>query len=115
MNRVGLQTFREHGHGLVKAARDRAVAEFGASCIVPDSLDWYGTMITLCLPKPDGWVPATHGKIDPLQRVLRDRHSIETPVFGWNGHRCLRVSAHLDTSMDDIDRLFEALSAECDS
>ena len=115
MNRVGLETFREHGHGLVKAARDRAVAEFGASCIVPDSPDWYGSMITLSLPKPDGWIPATHGRIDPLQQALRDTHNIETPVFGWNGHRCLRVSAHLYNSTDDIDRLFEALRAECDS
>lgn len=112
MNRIGLDTFREHGHTLVKAARDRAVQDLGAECIVPDSPNWYGPMITLLLPKPAGWVPATHGKIDPLQRALRDNHNIETPVFGWNDHRCLRVSAHLYNSMDDIDRLFDALDVE---
>ena len=82
MNRVGLDCFREHGHNLVKAARDRAVEELGAVCLHPDSAEWYGTMVTLSLPRPDGWVPATHGKVDALQRILRDKYRIEAPVFG---------------------------------
>jgi isopenicillin-N epimerase len=110
MNRIGLNVFREHGHRLAQLALHRAIEEFGATALVPDSSDWYGPMVTLSMPKPKGWEPATHGNIDPLQRTLRDDYQIETPVFGWNGHRCLRVSCHLYNSEDDVNRLFDALA-----
>ncbi len=109
MERVGLEQFRQHGYSLVRSALHRAIEEFGASALLPDSPEWYGPMVTISIPKPDGWEPATHGKIDVLQLKLRDEHKIEVPVFSWNGHRCLRVSAHLYNSGEDIDRLFEAI------
>ena len=109
MERVGLEQFRQHGHSLVRSALHRAIEEFDASALLPDSPEWYGPMVTISIPKPDGWEPATHGKIDVLQLKLRDEHKIEVPVFSWNGHRCLRVSAHLYNSGEDIDRLFEAI------
>lgn len=112
MKQAGLESFRQHGHELVSAARDAIGDRFGARTLVPDSSDWFGTMITLLMPTPSGWEPATHGKIDPLQQQLRDEHHIEVPVFGWNGNRCLRVSAHLYNSRADIDRLVAALG-EC--
>lgn len=114
MERIGLEKFREHGHSLAKLALDRAVDELGGTALLPDSPDWYGPMITISIPTPPGWEPALHGKIDTLQRALRDEHRIEVPVFSWNGHRCLRVSAHLYNSADDIDRLFESLQTAKD-
>jgi selenocysteine lyase/cysteine desulfurase len=42
----------------------------------------------------------------PLSAAL-----IEIPVGSWNGHRFLRVSAHLYTTQADMERLLAALSA----
>lgn len=114
MERLGLETFRDHGHALVKHALDRAIKELDGRALLPDSPDWYGPMITISIPTPTGWEPALHGKIDSLQRCLRDEHHIEVPVFSWNGHRCLRVSAHMYNSMADIDRLFDVLGTAKD-
>lgn len=110
----GLDRFRRHGHQLAQYARNQLADNFQAQAVLPDSEQWYGTMITVRLPEPPGWQPATHGRIDDLQQRLRDDHRLEAPVFGWNGHRCLRVSAHLYNSRADIDRLIDAINTSRD-
>ena len=114
MEELGFENFQSHGHQLAQYARRRAEEELGGVCLVPDCDSWYGPMVTISIPKPTDWEAARHGRIDALQKVLRDKHRIEVPIFSWRGHRCLRVSAHLYNCRDDIDRLFDALHAEKD-
>ena len=111
MRNYGLEKFRKETHAMARYARNRILDVTGMQPLVPDSADWYGSMISMPLPIPSRWKPPTHGKIDPLQLQLVER-KIEAPVFGWNDRRFIRVSCHLYNSTDDVDRLVKALS-EC--
>ncbi len=77
----------------------------------PDSLEWYGSMIALPIPKAPDTPPAGVLR-DPMQNVFWERHRMEVPIMHWRGHRFLRVSCHLYNTRSDIDRLVEALE-EC--
>ncbi|MEX2286893.1 MAG: aminotransferase class V-fold PLP-dependent enzyme [Planctomycetaceae bacterium] len=106
----GLERFRQSTHELARYARQEITRVTGLEAPVPESSDWYGSMIALPLPAldvdpPEAWVP------DPLQQALWDRYGIEVPVTRWRGRRLLRVSCHLYNSRDDIDRLADALGS----
>lgn len=108
MRNYGLEKFRHKTHAMAQYARNQILALTELEPIVPDSRDWYGSMISMPLPIPPGWEPPTHGKIDPLQLKLVEQN-IEAPVFSWNHRRFIRVSCHLYNSIDDIDRLVKVL------
>lgn len=105
---AGVETFRTHSHALVKEARGRIEQLTGEAALLPDSEDWYGTMITLPLPG-GGEEGHQHGRRDPLQTALWEDYQIELPVFSWKRRRFLRVSCHLYNTREDIDRLLDAL------
>jgi isopenicillin-N epimerase len=56
----------------------------------------------VALPLPDG-------PCEALQAALWERHRIEVPVLEWQGRRLIRVSCHLYTSEDEIERLVAGL------
>jgi isopenicillin-N epimerase len=97
---VGLDRFRTRTHDLARYARQRIRELTGLEALVPDSPEWYGSMISL--PLPDG--PAR-----PLQTAIWDHHRIEVPVFEWEGRRLVRPSCHLYTRHEHVDRLVDAL------
>lgn len=105
-----LSQFREHAHALVCHARRGLLEMPGVqSFCTPEESDFV-SMAAVELPRPNGWKPGYHGAPDPLQIELRDRHQIEIPVGSWNGRRFLRVSAHLYTTLADVDRFLAAIS-----
>jgi isopenicillin-N epimerase len=109
-----LTEFRKYSHALVVEAR-QALLEIpgtGAFC-TPEESDFV-SMAAIELPQPNGWRPGYHGHPDPLQLALRDGHGIEVPVGSWNGHRFLRVSAHLYTRRSQILKLVDAVRASED-
>jgi isopenicillin-N epimerase len=108
---VGLANFRRQTHELAKQCRSRLEEFFGTKCLIPDSIDWYGSMTAVPLPES---VPkkSKPNAMHPLQQELRDRFRIEVPVMEYFGHLLLRASFHLYNSAEDIDRLMEAL-AKC--
>jgi isopenicillin-N epimerase len=97
---VGFDNFRQRTHDLAAYARQRMKQELGTDALVPDSPDWYASMIALQLPNGDS---------ESLQRALWERYRIEVPIVGWQGHRLVRPSCHLYTWQDDIDQLVRAL------
>lgn len=70
--------------------------------------DWIGSMAALVLPgEPEEGVI-----VDELTARLRHNHAIEVPVFAWEGHRVLRLSAQRYNRLDDYRRLVDALIDE---
>lgn len=104
-----LAQFRLHAHTLVSNARQELLKYPGVRVFcTPEESDCV-SMAAVELPQPDGWKPGYHGHPDPLQVELRDRYQIEMPVGSWNGRRFLRVSAHLYSTQEDIDRMLSAV------
>lgn len=107
---VGWDVFRERTHYLARLARERILALTGLEPLVPDSADWYGSMIALPLPDPPaGWQAALWTQPEALQAALWTHAGIEVPIVSWNHRRLIRVSCHLYTQAEEIDRLVEAL------
>ncbi len=105
---AGVARFREHGHRLAAAARAGLQELTGLPALLPDSPDWYGTMIAMPIP---GEVAESHqhGRRDPLQTALWRDHGIEVPVYAWKRRRFLRVSCHLYNTDADVEKLLAAL------
>lgn len=97
---AGFDNFRQHTHTLAAYARQKMNQELGAEALVPDSPDWYASMIALRL---------SSGDADSLQRALWERYRIEVPIVAWQGYRLVRPSCHLYTWQEDIDLLVRAL------
>lgn len=104
----GLTAFREQTHALAQYARRRMEELFGQRALVPDSPEWYGSMVAVPLPPSDIRRERPNLR-DPLQEALWEQHRIETLIVEWHGQRLLRVSCHLYNTTDDIDRLIDAL------
>ncbi len=108
LERVGLERFRSQTHDLARYARSRLEPILGQAATIPDSPDWYGSMIAIPLP-PDSSKKARPNAIHPLQQGLWDRHQTEVLVTECHGHRYLRVSCHLYNTAAEIDALSEAV------
>jgi isopenicillin-N epimerase len=107
----GAQKFRDETHELAYYAREKIVAITGLQPTIPDSPEWYGSMIALPLPVDDP-PPTKRGWGHPLQQVFWEQHQIEVPILHSSGRWFLRVSCHLYNTRDDIDRLVAALGKE---
>jgi isopenicillin-N epimerase len=105
----GWDEVRSRSRALVRAMRAVLLDVVGGPPAVPESL--LGMMATVVLPASTGSrLPLTvGGGLDPLQDALWERHRIEVPVFTFAGQKCLRVSAHLHSSLVDAQKLAEAL------
>ncbi len=108
LQRVGLDRFREHGHGLVQSARQQIEALCGTESLIPDDPVWYGTMITIPLPAGPSLRPSPNSW-DPWTQAMWERYRIEVPVVDWRGRRHLRVSCHLYNTREDLRVLMGAL------
>lgn len=103
-----LELFRAHAHRLVTRARRSLLEIPGVGSFCTPSESEFVSMCAVELPQPPGWQPGYHGRPDPLQLRLR-AEGIEVPVGSWGGRRCLRVSAHLYNTTDDIDRFLRSV------
>ncbi len=108
LEQFGLDVFRQQTHELARYARQRIVELTGLEPPIPDSVEWYGSMIALPLPS-NGEPAPRQGIRDQLQNPLWDKYGIEVPIVHWRGERLIRVSCHLYNSRDHIDLLCEAL------
>jgi isopenicillin-N epimerase len=108
LEEVGLDGFRQSTHQLAQYARHQLERLFEQTALLPDSLDWYGSMVAVPLPPGDYKKPKPNA-MHPLQRELRERYRIEVPIMEYCGRFFLRVSCHLYNTQDDVDRMIEAI------
>ncbi len=118
LERVGLDTFRQQTHDLARYARQRLEETLGHRATIPESAEWYGSMIAVPLgegrsqgagDRSQKQPKSPPNAIHPLQQQLAEQHRIEVLVTECHGHRYLRVSCHLYNSKSDIDALAAAL------
>lgn len=108
LERTGVEKFRQQTHALAQYTRGRLEQILGQMATIPDSIDWYASMIAVPLPQ-DSNKKSRPNAIHPLQQELWDQHRIEILVTECHGHRYLRVSCHLYNTNAEIDLLSEAL------
>ena len=99
-------------HALALAARDLICHRLGIAKPAPD--DMLGAMAAF--PLPDGTAldaSALYGG-EPLQDALLFEHNIEVPVMPWPypPKRTLRISAQMYNTIEEYERLAEALRCE---
>ena len=107
LRQYGLEDFRARTHALARLARQQLVERIGDHGLVPDSPQWYASMISLPLPPSD--ISPRSGLRDPLQESLWSEYRIEVPVLTFRERRFLRISCHLYNDRTDIERLVAAL------
>ncbi|HUJ42119.1 MAG TPA: aminotransferase class V-fold PLP-dependent enzyme [Opitutaceae bacterium] len=91
---------RARCHALARHARNVLAALTGLPPICPDSVEWFGQMVTVPLPPCDG---------PRLQARLYDQYRVEVPVMEWGGRQFLRVSIQAYNTADDVARLVKGL------
>lgn len=104
----GVARFQAETHELAREARQMLEAVTGWESLVPDSPDWFGSMITVPLPA-GGPRRSQSNAMDPLQQALWEQHRIEVPIVDWHGRRYIRVSCHLYNTRDDLEHLRNGL------
>lgn len=107
---VGLERFRQQTHALTRYARQRLIDERGAVPLTSDSMEWYGSMVTLRLPDVTA-VNLPPGVPHPLAQQLWEESQIEVPIVQWRDAVHVRVSCHLYNTPADIDLLVTALKS----
>lgn len=94
---------------LALSARGLLARSLDVNAPAPDSM--IGSLAALPLPDGSGAPPSPPLYQDPLQEALMTRAGIEVPIVPWPAppHRLVRISAQLYNSLDDYQRLADAL------
>ena len=103
----GWKGIMERNRRLAIEARSHIISEVGLQPVCSE--DFVTSMAGFIIPGQ----PSTPDSA-PLHTRLLDIHGIQVPVIGWASHdrRYLRISAHLYNSIDQYERLAEALKSE---
>ncbi len=109
----GLEQLMQRNHDLVVEGCRMIAARTGARMYAPGSM--IGSMVGLALPEDPAPGRACSFE-DPIWDALYERHRIQVPVWPLPGvaGRIMRVSAHLYNTLDDYEKLAEALATELD-
>jgi isopenicillin-N epimerase len=91
---------RQHCHALASETRAKLAELTGLPPISPDSVDWFGQMVTIPLPLLD--------TLD-LKRRLYDEFCVEVPVITWENQPFIRVSFQGYNTAEDADALIAAM------
>ena len=110
LERVGVDAFRKSTHEMAQTARKKLEDLFETKAWIPDSPEWYGSMVAVPLPESGHKKPRPNA-MHPLQQELLERFRIEVPVTESRGQFLLRVSFHLYNSIDEIDALVDGVKA----
>lgn len=111
----GWPMIRERNHRLVLQGRDLICKMFNIPTPCPD--EFHGSMVTIPIEGDPQKRPPTLPRFEAiLQNDLWVRHKIEVPIFFWPDlqTRHVRISAQLYNSLEDYQKLADALWVELD-
>ena len=100
--RLGWSRVRAHNHAMACWSQRFLCARWQVEPISPLDGSMLASMAAVRLP--DGVQPRFAAPAE-LQAELYDRHRIEIPIIDWKEHWHCRVSCHLHTTPDLVDRL----------
>ena len=105
----GWPEIRRRNRSLALEARALLNEHLGETPLAPDVM--IGSIATVRIPDGDGPAPTSALDIDPDQTTLYFEHGVEVPLTPWPKwpHRVLRVSAQLYNSIEDYERLVDAM------
>lgn len=109
----GWSAIQKRNHELALAGRDLICRELGMPIPCPD--EFQGSMVTIALPPDPQLRPPLLLRFEAiLQNRLWEEHRIEAPIFFWPDFktRWVRISAQLYNSIEDYQKLAEALKKE---
>jgi isopenicillin-N epimerase len=104
-DRLGWPAVRQHNNDLVCQGAEHVAERIGASYASPDGQD--GSMRVVPLP-----ASLTEAEARALETRLQAEHGVVVPVTSHGGRPWLRVSAQLYNTLQDYERLADALRAE---
>ncbi len=99
-------------HSLAVEARDLICQALDLE--TPCPVDMIGSLATICLPGLENIAESGYQEVDPLKEILRQQYGIEVSLSVWLSPtgRYLRVSTQLYNSLEDYERLINALQLE---
>jgi isopenicillin-N epimerase len=103
--RAGWPDVRQHNNDLARHGADLVATRIGTSCRCVDGLA--AAMRLVPLP-----APLTEAEARALETRLLDEHGVVVPVTHHGGWRWLRLSAQLYNTLEDYERLADALISE---
>lgn len=108
-NRNGWEGIRRENHDLVVSGRRLIADMVDSEPVAPDVM--LGSTAAIRLPRA---AKGSGNIFDPLMNRLRHEWKIEVPVFNWpdESQRMIRISAQQYNSIDEYQRLAEALRSE---
>jgi isopenicillin-N epimerase len=101
-DRAGWPDVRQHNNDLARQGADLVAQRIGTS--YPDADGLAAAMRLVPLP-----APLTEAEARALETRLLDEHGVVVPVTSHGGWRWLRVSAQLYNTLEDYERLADAL------
>jgi len=107
LKQYGLPRFRAETHTLCRLARQQLLTIPGSAALSTDSMDWYGSMVTVELPVRDDRTNLVQSH--PLQKWLWEQHQIEVPIVRWREKTHIRTSCHLYNRISQYEKLVAAV------
>ena len=101
-DRIGWERVRRHNHDLAVWAMQTLVEQWSVESLSPLDGSMLASMAAIPVPAQ---VQKRFASEVALQAHLYDVHRIEIPVIDWKGRWHVRVSCHLHTTPDLIERL----------
>ena len=107
----GLAAVRASNRALVMEGRAILCDALGVRPPAPDAM--VGSLVALPLAAAPPQA-RSHGRVDPLQLALFEKHRVEVPIMHWpnQGQRWVRLSAQVYNDRSDYERLAAGLVAE---
>ena len=106
----GLEELMQRNRDLAVESQGVLVDALGIE--TPAPVDMLGSLVAVPLPSLKKTLEP--GELDPLQRMLREKHGFELPVFAGSkpGSRILRISLQAYNDITQIQRLADVLCRE---